>query len=154
MAEIVPIVDGQTLFTMVIVGSPGFVHTLGTVATAALIGLAVTPSKSQRQRVSTLWAGPVCAYVGKVDDHEPPFTRYWSVLPAGHGVPAGAVIVPPATVHAVLQVLLTMVTLLGAALNIGQVGQVFGAVVADAFVLTQLVVVFLQRANTVMTEIV
>ena len=101
-----------------------------------------------------LWAGPVCAYVGKVDDHDPPFTRYWSVLPAGQGVPVGAVIVPPATVHKVLHELLVIEALLGAALNIGHIGQVFGAVVAIAFVLTQLVVVFLQRANTVIAEVV
>jgi hypothetical protein len=61
-------------------------------------------------------------------------------------VPLGAVIVPPATVQELLHVLLVIATLAGAVLKVGQLGQVFGAVTADAFVLTQLVVVFLQRA--------
>jgi hypothetical protein len=59
------------------------------------------------------------------------------------------VIVPPATVHALLHVLLVIVTLAGAVVKVGHVGQVTGAVVCDALVLVQLVVVFLHLANTV-----
>jgi hypothetical protein len=121
---------------------------------AALIGLAVTPSKSQRQRVSTLCAGPVCAYVGKVLDQVPLLTRYCKLEPAGQGVPLGAAIVPPLTVQVLSQLLFVILTLSGAVVRVGQLGQRLGAVFAEAVVLTQFVVVFLQRANTVIAEVV
>lgn len=78
----------------------------------------------------------------------PPLTRYCKAVPTGQGVPAGAEMLPPAGVQFVEQVLFTIETLAGATVNVGQVGQTTGAVVADAVVLTQPVVVFLQRANT------
>jgi hypothetical protein len=120
VAEIVPVVDGQTLFTMVIVGCVGIVHVPGTVVTAADIGLEMVLSISQLHLVSMLWAGPVWAYVGNVADQAPPFTLYCKVDPAGHGVPVGAVIVPPATVQALLHELLVTVTFGDVAVNDGQ----------------------------------
>jgi hypothetical protein len=54
VAEIVPVVDGQTLFTMVIVGCVGVVHVPGTVVTAADIGLEMVLSISQLHLVSML----------------------------------------------------------------------------------------------------
>ena len=59
VAEIVPVVDGQTLFTIVIVGCVGIVHVPGTVVTAADIGLEIVLSISQLHLVSMLCAGPV-----------------------------------------------------------------------------------------------
>jgi hypothetical protein len=55
----VPMVDGHTLFTMVMVGAEGLIQVPGTVVTGAAIGLEVVPSKSQRHLVSMVWAGPV-----------------------------------------------------------------------------------------------
>jgi len=69
-------------------------------------------------------------------------------------VPVGAVMVPPATVHELLHVLLTIVTLAGADVKVGHVGHTTGAVVAVALVLTQLVVVFIHLANTVNAVVV
>jgi hypothetical protein len=69
-------------------------------------------------------------------------------------VPDGAVMTPPATVQDALQVLFVMTTLAGAVGRAGQVAHVTGAVVALAEVLTQPVVVLLQRANTVIALVV
>ena len=69
-------------------------------------------------------------------------------------MPVGAVMVPPATVHELLQVLLTIVTLAGAVVNDGQVEHTVGTVVAVELVLIQLVVVFLHLANTVNAVVV
>jgi hypothetical protein len=150
----VPVVDGHTLFVIVIVGCVGVVHVPGTVAIAVDAGLDMVLSISQLHLVSMLCAGPVWAYVGNVEDQAPPLTLYCNVEPVGHGVPVGAVIVPPATVHELLQVLLTIVTLAGAVVNVGHVGHTLGAVVAVALVLTQLVVVFIHLANTVNAVVV
>ncbi|HRF41454.1 MAG TPA: hypothetical protein PK198_21825 [Saprospiraceae bacterium] len=51
------------------------------------------------------------------------FTLYCRVEPAGQGVPVGAVMLPPDTTL-LLQVLLTMPTLAGAPLKLGQVAAV------------------------------
>ena len=98
----------------------GLVQTPGAVTTAAKDGLAVVPSKSHRHLVWILWAGPVCAYTGNVGEHAPPFTEYCKVDPTGHGVPVGAVMLPPFTVHPVAHVLFIIVTLVGVALRSGQ----------------------------------
>jgi hypothetical protein len=58
MPEILPVVLGQTLLVIVMLGSVGLVQVPGTVAVAALIGLAVVPSKSHKHRVSIFWEGP------------------------------------------------------------------------------------------------
>ena len=121
VADMVPVVDGHTLFIIVIVGCVGVVHVPGTVTIAVDVGLDMVLSISQLHLVSMLCAGPVWAYVGNVEDQAPPLTLYCNVVPVGHGVPVGAVIVPPATVHELLQVLLTIVTLAGAVLNVGHV---------------------------------
>ena len=77
-------------------------------------------------------AGPVWAYTGKVVlQVVPPFVVYCRVEPVGQGVPPGAVMLPPLTTQPVVQVLLTMVTFAGAAVKVGQPGQVPGTVVTE-----------------------
>ena len=76
------------------------------------------------------------------------------MAPVGHGVPAGAVMVPPATIHELLQVLFTMVTLAGAVVSVGQVGHTTGDVVAVALVLKQPVTLSIHLANTVKALVV
>lgn len=127
----------------------GGVQTPGAVKTAVEIGLAVRPSKLQRQRVSMDWGGPVCAYAGNAVLQVPPFTRYWRVLPVWQGVPLGAVMLPPSGVQLMEQTLFVIETLAGAAVKTGQVRHTSGAVVAEAVALTQAVVVLRQRAYTV-----
>jgi hypothetical protein len=81
-------------------------------------------------------------------------TEYCRVEPVGQAL-AGAVILPPVAVQDAPQVLFTTVTLAGAVVKVEQVTpQVMGTVVALADVLTQLVVVFLHRAYTVMADAV
>ena len=84
----------------------------------------------------------------------PPLTRYCKLVPIGQGVPVGAVMFPPAGVQFAEQTLFTMETFAGAPVNVGQVGQGSGAVVADAVALRQPVVVFLQRENTAKAALV
>ena len=69
-------------------------------------------------------------------------------------MPVGAVMVPPATVQALLQLLLTMVTLAGAVVNVGHVGHTVGAVVAVALELKQPVTLSIHLANTVNAVVV
>ena len=69
-------------------------------------------------------------------------------------MPVGAVILPPATVHELLHVLLTIVTLAGAVVNDGHVGHTVGAVVSDALVLEQPVTLSIHLANTVNAVVV
>jgi hypothetical protein len=147
-------VDGQTLFVIVIVGWVGVVHVPGAVAIAADAGLEIVLSISQLHLVSIFCTGPVWAYVGKVAVHVPPLTLYCSVEPEGHNVPVGAVMVPPDTVHELLQVLFTIVTLAGAVVNVGHVGHTVGAVVADALELKQPVTFSIHLANTVNAVVV
>ena len=59
VADIVPVVDGQTLFVIVIVGWVGFVHVPGAVAIAADEGLDIVLSISQLHLVSIFCTGPV-----------------------------------------------------------------------------------------------
>jgi hypothetical protein len=87
--------------------------------------------------------------VGRVVVQAPAFTLYCKVDPVGQGVPVGAVILPPETVHPVPHVLFVMVTLAGAVDRVGQVRQVTGAVVAIALVLTHPVVLLIHLAKTV-----
>ena len=137
-----------------VMSAEGFVHAPGTVAIAVDIGLDIVLSISQLHLVSIFCTGPVWAYVGNVAVHVPPLTLYCNVEPVGHGVPVGAVILPPATVHELLHVLLTIVTLAGAVVNDGHVGHTVGAVVSDALVLEQPVTLSIHLANTVNAVVV
>ena len=67
----------------------------------------------------------------------PPFTLYSNVEPVGQGVPEGAVMLPPDTVHPVLQALFIIVTLAGAEVKVGQLAQRQFTVTGDP--ITQLV---------------
>ena len=68
-------------------------------------------------------------------------------------MPPGAVILPPDTTL-LLQVLLTMFTLAGATLKVGQVEQAVGTVVPLTTGPEQLVVVLRHRTYTVIAEVV
>ena len=84
----------------------------------------------------------------------PALTLYCKADPAGQGVPLGAVILPPDTVHPVPQVLFVIDTFAGALDRVGHVGHVIGAVVAMALVLTHPVALFIHLAKTVIADVV
>ena len=92
--------------------------------------------------------------MGSVLDQTPPFTLYCKVDPTGHGVPVGAVILPPDTKQPAVHVLFAIVTLAGADVSVGHDGQTIGAVVPVALVLTHPVTLSIHLAKTVIALVV